>query len=203
LRVVGAEGDVEEILDEVELDRPFYEASGGGLTVSGGEPMAHFEFTWSLLRGARKRGFHTCLDTSGFGPSGGFLKVLPEVDLFLFDYKATKAADSRDWTGVSNDSILSNLDLLYRAGAAIALRCPLVPGVNDTLGHLKGIAGLSEKYPKLAAVEIMAYHALGRDKAARVGMDWRMDRVKPPEKQMKNRWLATLRLLGCDKARMG
>src|SRR5581483_4697299 len=99
--------------------------------------------------------------------------------------------------------ILSNLDLLYQKGAAILLRCPLVPGVNDSPEHLKGIADLSAWYPGLAGVEIMAYHDLGREKGERVGLERPLKGLGPADEETKARWLETLKGLGCRGIRLG
>jgi pyruvate formate lyase activating enzyme len=203
LAIVGAEMSVARVLEEVLRDADYYRRSGGGLTLSGGEPLAQPAFAAALLRAARAAGLHTCLDTSGHAPWRTLAAVVDDVDLFLFDYKATDDATHRALTGVSNARILENLDRLYRLGARVVLRCPLVPGVNDTVDHLAGIASLSARYPSLAGIEIMAYHALGRDKMARIGRANPLASLPSADEATKERWLAALRDLGCARARLG
>ncbi len=132
LRLYGSERTVAEIMAEVRADRTYYEVSGGGLTLSGGEPVAQPAFSLALLRRARAEGIHTCLETCGFAPPGTFDAFRPLVDLFLFDYKATGDARHRELTGVGPDLILGNLRRLHASGASIQLRCPMIPDVNDT-----------------------------------------------------------------------
>ncbi len=204
LKVVGRRADVDEILRTVEADRAYYDASGGGVTVSGGEPMAQPAFAVALLAACRARGIHTCMETSGFAPWADMARASSVTDLFLYDYKATSPEAHRRLTGVSNDLILNNLRRLNDQGARIILRCPLIEGVNDSDEHLRGIAALAARTPAVEGVEIMAYHNMGREKGARVGRaeedmlshDMTTDAVKA-------RWLAALIGYGCESAKIG
>lgn len=200
LQIIGKVMSVEEIIEEVMKDKEYYDRSGGGLTISGGEPMAQFEFTRALLHAAKAHGLHTCLDTCGFAPQAKFAALADDVDLFLYDYKATDAKEHARFTGVANQAILRNLSFLYERRARIRLRCPLVPGVNDSLAHLEGIAALAAEYPKLEGIEIMPYHAMGRDKAERIGKPAHLHEVQNPDEATKTKWLETLQQLGCALA---
>jgi len=129
--------------------------------------------------------------------------IVDDVDLFLYDYKATDSAQHKALTGVANHLILKNLDDLYRHGAQILLRCPLIPGLNDSAEHLVGIARLSARYPGFVGVELMAYHNLGRDKATRIGYHTPLADLASADETTKQRWLDTLHTLGCTSARLG
>lgn len=201
--LIGEPMTVERVMDEVMRDEAYYRRSGGGLTLSGGEPLAQFDFALALLKAAKERGLHTCLDTSGAVSERKIAEVAEFVDLFLFDYKATDPAEHQRLTGASNARILANLDFLYRRGARIRLRCPLIPSVNDTPEHLGGIAALSARYPDLESVEVMAYHDLGKDKAARVGMTYPLPHVPTADEATQAAWLGMLGTLGCTRARLG
>jgi glycyl-radical enzyme activating protein len=203
LRVIGAELSVTSVIAEVMRDADYYRRSGGGLTLSGGEPLAQFEFARALLRAAKAHGLHTCLDTSGLANWRKLVGIVDDVDLFLYDYKATDSAQHKALTGVANHLILKNLDDLYRHGAQILLRCPLIPGLNDSAEHLAGIARLSARYPGFVGVEIMAYHNLGRDKATRIGYHTPLADLASADETTKQRWLDTLHTLGCTSARLG
>lgn len=172
LEAVGGEMTSEEVLSEVLKDRPFYEQSGGGMTLSGGEPFAQPAFALDLLRQAKAAGLHTCVETCGFGRSEDFLAAVPLVDLFLFDYKETDPDLHREFTGQASDGILANLRLIDAKGAKIVLRCPLVPGYNLREAHLAGIADLSRSLRGCEAVELMGYHRLGDSKVDRLGVGW-------------------------------
>lgn len=200
VKLMGEETTVERVLGEVEKDRAYYAKSGGGLTISGGEPMAQFDFCLALARGARERGLHVCLDTSGHAPRERFAAILPYVDLFLYDYKAT--AQHRTLTGVVHELVRSNLDFLAKQDAAVILRCPLVPGVNDTDEHLAAIADLARRYPGMS-VELMAYHNMGSHKAVRVGQAAPLAHLPTADEATKAAWLDRLHDLGCTQARFG
>lgn len=199
----GHKMDVETIMAEVEKDRDYYESSGGGLTISGGEPMAQPEFTGALLSESKRRDINTCIETCGFATLEHYKSILPYVDTFLFDYKATNAYKHKELTGVFNELILENLDYIYNNGSQIILRCPLIPGVNDDDGHLMGIAELDKKYPNLLGIEIMAYHNMGVAKARRVGKEAYYEDLKNTEEEKKQEWLDKLRSYGCQKVVIG
>jgi pyruvate formate lyase activating enzyme len=167
LERTGADMTVEEIVREVMKDAVFYSESGGGVTVSGGEPLSQWEFTLELLSVLKSRGVHTAVETSGFGPRKALESLLPVVDRFLYDIKAVDPEKHRKLTGVSNDAILGNLEFLVTRGAAIELRCPLVPGLNDADKDLSAIANLGRTCPSLEAVTFLPYHNTGSDKYAR------------------------------------
>lgn len=203
LTVIGGEMTVEEVMAEVLRDEAYYRRSGGGVTLSGGEPLAQPTFALALLREAKAHGLHTCLDTSGAVAPRWIEAAAELADLFLYDYKATDPEEHRRLTGASNELVLANLDALYRHGARVRLRCPLVPGVNDTPEHLAGIAALDDRYPDLDGIEIMPYHDLGRDKAARIGQDYKLAGVPTADESTKAAWLERLHALGCTRAVIG
>jgi len=170
-RIFGQEMSVDDVMRIVLRDKVYYDTSGGGLTLSGGEPTLQFRFCKAVLGAAREDNVHTCLDTSGHCRQEDLAELLPLVDLFLYDYKMTSSESHRRWTGEGNELILDNLDFLSRSGAEIILRCPIVPGVNDSQEDLQAIAELSRKYPLLRAVEILPYHNTGVYKFELLGMD--------------------------------
>jgi pyruvate formate lyase activating enzyme len=190
-------------MTEVRKDIRYYRQSGGGLTITGGEPMLQREFTLELLKAAKAEGIHTCLETCGWTSQHAYEKVLPFVDLFLFDYKTTDPATHRRLTGVSNALILSNLDFLYQNGANIRLRCPLIPGVNDSLDHLAGIAAIDRRYPRLAGIDLLPYHNIGNSKYERYGLVNPLPDLPTSDETVKNAWVSTLCSLGCEKACLG
>lgn len=202
-RIIGEELDVATVLNEVMADEAYYKRSGGGITISGGEPLAQYEFCLALLKASKERGLHTCLDTSGHVPTKRLLAVLPYVDLFLFDYKVTDPQKHQELTGVPNGLILENLKQLSSRGAKIILRCPLIPGINDDDQHLAGIAALEASYPDLVGIEIMAYHNMGNDKALRLGQEVLLPGIASADEKVKTMWLDKLQALGCAKVKIG
>lgn len=159
---------VDEIMEQVLPDKPYYDASGGGITLSGGEPLAQYEFAKLILQAAKTNGIHTCLDTAGYVPREHLTEIIEYVDLFLYDYKETSPQKHQIYTGVESQKILDNLDFIYRKNANIILRCPIIPNYNDTEEHFRGILKLKQNYPKLIGVEIMPYHNTGKDKEAAI-----------------------------------
>ncbi len=168
LEVCGRWEDIDTILAEVESDRVFYETSGGGMTVSGGEPLYQPEATTELLCRAKKAGLHTAIETCGFASESVLRAVIPYVDLFLFDYKA-EADDHERFTGVPLAPILRSLDILEETHAAVTLRCPIIPGCNDTQSHFDAIAALAVKYACIGEVHLEPYHPLGISKCEQIG----------------------------------
>ena len=154
---------------EVLKDKLFYETSGGGMTLSGGEPMFQFEFARELLKQAKTAGLHTCMETCGFAPSERFLEIAPGVDLFLFDIKETDPARHKEYTGAPMAPIHESLFALDRAGAKTVLRCPVIPGLNDREDHFHAIAALANRLSRVGSIEILPYHPLGRDKLNQLG----------------------------------
>lgn len=203
LKIIGREAGVDEIMAVVMADADFYRSSGGGITLSGGEPLLQFPFAMELLRRSRALGVHTCVETSGYVSAGKFAQALPLIDALLFDYKATSDADHQKFTGVSHALILANLDLAYQAGAAITLRCPIIPGVNDHAAHFQGIRFLDTKYPRLRGIELLPYHALGKNKRTSIGAAVTFPDLGTTTPEVAQTWLQQLRALGCEKAILG
>jgi glycyl-radical enzyme activating protein len=203
LKLAGREQTVEDVMAIVLRDRPFYEQSDGGLTITGGEPMLQAEFTLELLKCAKEEDLHTCLDTCGWASQSAYECVLPFVDLFLFDYKASDPDTHKELTGVSNDLILSNLDFLLQRGARIRLRCPLIPGLNDSLRHLECIAALYHRYPCLDGIDLMVYHNIGNAKYERYGLENPLPGLQTTEEASKQAWVENLHKLGCEIAVLG
>ena len=158
---------VEEILAEVRRDEAFYRNSGGGLTVSGGEPLVQAEFLGRLLTGAKQAGLHAVLDTTGHAPWGSIEKLLPLVDLLLWDVKHLDPWEHRRMTGVDNRLILENLRKAAET-AELWLRVPLLAGFNDSESHLREITALAKEVGA-RKISLLAYHEGGRSKCGQMG----------------------------------
>lgn len=197
LKVIGKTVSVEEIMDVVRKDRNYYKQTGGGLTVTGGEPFSQFEFLKELLKAAKKEQIHTCVETCGYVRWDRLEELLPFVDLFLFDYKVTSPELHKQNTGVDNFLILENLERLYEHQKKTVLRCPVIPGYNDTMEHFKGIAWMERKYPCLEGIEIMPYHNLGKAKAFAIGKDYEVTAATADSDQ-KTVWKRKLAEAGCS-----
>ncbi len=190
MELTGKEMTVEEVMVEVLQDKIFYEASDGGMTVSGGEPFYHSEFLCKLLKACKMEGISTAVETCGFVAPEKLSEAASFVDLFLYDYKLTDGELHKKYTGVDNELILSNLKLLNSLGKDVILRCPVIPGVNDNDEHFAGIAKLTEKYSNILKVEVEPYHRLGENKY--VGLGRESTKYAVPDKEMKEMWLSKL-----------
>ena len=169
-RTYGKERTVADVLKEVLQDKPFYDASGGGLTLSGGEPLAQARFASALLRAAKDAGVHTAVETCGHLPRAVIEDVRPSVDLWLYDIKGLNSELHRKHTQVDNKLILENLRWLDGQGAKIVLRCPMIPGVNDFPENLSALAALADGLKNVEAIHVEPYVAYGIDKAHKLGL---------------------------------
>ncbi len=195
LEMIGQEMTVDEVMEEVLKDRPFYQTSGGGMTISGGEPMTQFEFTKALLIEAKRNDLHTCLDTSGYADYKAYLAILPYVDMFLYDLKETDPQKHKEFTGVDNERILANLSKLDNDGAKIILRCPLIPQLNARDQHIQNIAKIANSLKNIIEIHILPYHPLGKSKSIRIGKHYLPDQLQiptPTNEQIDN-WLIKLK----------
>lgn len=203
LKIIGDEKSIDDVMEIVLKDKRYYQNSGGGLTISGGEPMNQFSFTQKLLQTAKLNGLHTAIETCGYSPTQRYLDIKPFVDLFIFDYKETNPTKHKEFTGVDSKLILENLRLLHNTGVNIILRCPIIPGVNDNDEHLQGIAKLVNELPNLESVELMAYHDIGRDKAAEIGLQNEYYEIETATNEMMQNWLKKLKALSVENIRLG
>lgn len=176
----GREVTVAEVLGEVEKDRLFYENSGGGMTLSGGEPLAQPEFATALLREGRRRGLHSAVDTCGHVPWKVLKQAAELADLILYDVKTLDRAKHLEGTGRPNDRILANLERLGNGATPVYVRVPVVPGLNDTPQELEAIGRLAERLPAVREVELLRYHSLGEGKYDSLGMECPTHGLKPP-----------------------
>ncbi len=173
LEIAGRPMSTGEILDEVEKDRPFYANSGGGMTVSGGEPAAQGEFTYLLLAEARERDLHTCLDTSGLCDFSLLKALAGQSDIVLFDLKHLDGQVHKAFTGMDNRLILNNLVRLSRTGCALWVRIPVVPGFNDSHEFHRAAALFLSNLPRpVVRVDLLPFHNWCQDKYSWLGIDW-------------------------------
>jgi pyruvate formate lyase activating enzyme len=174
---------VEDALEELSRDAPFYCRSGGGITLSGGEPMQQVRFSAEVLRRCREKGMHTALDTSGYAPWDDFEKVLPFVNLILYDLKHADSGFHLSCTGVPNELILENLLRIDRTGASIEIRVPVVPGMNDSRENIEALSEISRRLRNLTGVQLLPYHGLGEAKYARLGRAYPLRGLQQPSRE--------------------
>jgi pyruvate formate lyase activating enzyme len=182
MNIVGRLMTVGDVIQEVMRDEAFYTRSGGGLTLSGGEPLAQPAFATELLRRykVQERGRHTTVETSGAAPWESFSALMPWVDLFLFDIKHMDQVEHRRLTAAGNEQILDNAARLADAGATLFIRLPLIPGCNDGDDNLRQTARFARSLRGVSHVEILPYHRLGEPKYARLGVPYALAGTSPP-----------------------
>jgi pyruvate formate lyase activating enzyme len=179
LRLVGRRVTAADVLAEVERDRIFYEHSGGGMTVSGGEPLAQPEFTLALLEGARERGLHSAVETAGLAESETVELVLARTDLILFDIKQIDSESHRSIVGEDDALVLGNARVAARLGVKLIVRVPVIPGFNDQPHQIAAIADFARSLG-VGEVHLLPYHAYGVSKYASLGRKYEMPDAVPP-----------------------
>lgn len=189
LQLVGREISVEQVMAEVLLDRAFYANSGGGVTLSGGEPLLQPDFSLAVLAACQEAGIHTALETTTYCAWKTLEKTLPLTDLFMVDIKHLNLDKHRAVTGVSNTPILANIRRLAASGKPVIFRVPVVPGVNDTPDEIDAIASFVHELSATRAeddadlfVELLPFHRLAEDKYTSLGLEYRAADLEPPTK---------------------
>lgn len=190
LQITGREVSVYGLLREILADRVFYETSGGGLTLSGGEPMLQPEFSLALLAACKAEGLQTAIESTLLCRWELIEAALPLTDLFMVDIKHLDDAKHRAATGVSNRPILENIARLARTGKPVIFRTPVVPGVNDTPAEVGAIAafiaGLAHNRPgglEGLSYELLAFHRLAEEKYHSLGLEYPAAELAPPSKE--------------------
>ena len=179
--MVGREVRANDLLAELARDLPFFDESGGGVTFSGGEPLWQPDFLHELLQGCRVQEMHTAVDTCGAVSWGAIEAIRPFTDLFLYDIKMMDEDRHRAATGVGNRPILANLRRLSELGHAVQLRLAIIPGMNDDEANLRATAEFAASLPQIEGLSILPYHSTARDKYGRLGLNYPLDELRPPD----------------------
>ena len=196
--IIGREMTASEVLDEVIKDRMFYEASGGGLTVTGGEPSYQPDFTLEILRLAKEAGISLTVETCGIGSREFYEKCADLGVTFLYDIKCLDPERHKKLTGADNAHIMSNLQYLMDRGADIIIRLPLIPGCNDSDGDITALSVfLNENKKRCRYAEIMPYHTLGIGKSEKTGTTVAYIHEGATDKEI-SRWCSLFESHGTD-----
>ena len=177
---VGSWQSAVNLMKEIKKDEIFYLESGGGVTFSGGEPLMQADALKEILVLCKENGYHTAVDTSGHAEPAALKKVLNMTDLWLFDLKLMDDVKHVEFTGVSNDLALKNLEILAGAGKDMIIRFPLIPGITDDHENLEEIAALMKRLG-LKKINILPYHAIAKEKYRRMGKTNLLEHLKEPE----------------------
>ncbi len=198
LSLCGKDWSVEEVREVLRKDYSYFQSSGGGVTVSGGEPLSQPDFTLELLKEVKEDGIHTALDTTGYAPPEIVERVLPYTDLFLYDLKQMDSQAHKRIVGVPNERILENARLIARRGGKLQIRIPVIPGLNDASENLKQAAvfcvGLGEA---VTLVQLLPYHHFGASKYERIQMRDPMPcGIEPPSEEQMQEYLELMKSYG-------
>lgn len=181
LQIIGREAAVSEVVDIVERDRSFYKTSGGGVTISGGEPLHQYEYTLAILAAFEESDVHTVVETCGYGTWERMAALADLTDMFLYDLKCLDPEKHNQYCGVDNTVILENARRLAEQGADIIFRVPIVPGINDTADDLRRLGAFIKSLPGKQILELMPYHSIGAAKYIALGMDYPLPDIEVPK----------------------
>jgi len=203
MQFVGREMSVEDVLGEAEKDKIFYDQSGGGVTLSGGDPFVQAGFAEALLDGCRARGIRTAVDTAGFANNGVLDRLAPKADLILYDLKSMDDDRHKEFTGVSNAPVLENLKRLAAGRTEIWVRIPLVAGVNDDDDNIRRTIEFLSSLKTIRRVGLLPYHSSGLDKARRIGRENVFRKFEAPSEERLAAVAAAFREAGFEVRRGG
>ena len=189
LSIIGRWMTVEEVLEEVERDRVFYEASRGGVTVSGGEPFAQPGFTEAFLKACKVRGIATAVETAGYASWHTLEPIIPYLDFILYDIKHINPLRHRQLTGVSNKRTLENARKIAGRGLPISIRYTVIPGFNDDPQDREALFRFIETLPGVKHIDLLPYHRLGESKYTMLGRDYALRQVKTLARQDLEGWV--------------
>ncbi len=199
-KVIGQDVTVREVMETVEKDRAYYRRSGGGLTLSGGESLCQPEFARDLLRASKESGINTAMESMGCASYETIEMLLPYLDTYLMDIKHTNPAKHKEFTGRSNELMLENAKKIAASGKTnLVIRVPVIPGFNDRIDEIEGIARFAASLPGVTKMHLLPYHRLGQDKYEGLGREYLMKDVLPPTNEyMKTLQEAAIRVSGLD-----
>lgn len=191
LTLYGKEMTVDAVMDAVRRDVKYFQTSGGGVTLTGGEALTQPGFALAILRACRAEGIDTALETNGAMPLAAYDEALPHTGLFLVDYKATGADSGADMISGDISHVPRTLRYLAARGARIWLRCPIIPGVNDTPAHFAAIRALRREI-KPERAEALPYHDMGRRKWRALGLSYAFESLPSATPEQKEAWQAAI-----------
>ena len=196
-KTVGYDISVRELMEELAKDRMYFQRSGGGITLSGGECLAQPEFTEALLRACHDYGFTTAIETTGFAKREIIERIIPHVDYVLMDIKHMDSAKHEAFTGRPNELILENAKWIAANASSMTVRVPTVPTFNATVAEIRDIARFASTLPGVKEIHLLPYHRLGTDKYTGIGREYTLPDILPPDRGMMESLVEAARSV-CD-----
>ena len=179
-KIVGKDVTVGEVLNIVKQDMPYYRRSGGGMTLSGGEMLCQFDFSYALLRSAKEMSINTAVETTGFASFEKIEKLLPYIDTVLMDIKHTDSAKHKEFTTQPNELILENAPKIAEKANKLIIRVPVIPTFNDTEKEIESIAKFASSLKGVDEINLLPYHKYGKDKYEGLEREYSMGDLMPP-----------------------
>lgn len=183
LELAGKTMTIDGVMAEIAKDIPFYAQSGGGVTFSGGEPLLQPDFLLELLDRCGRLGLDRAVDTTGHASAEELLEAARRAELLLYDIKHTDPDKHLEYTGVSNKLILDNLVLLAREKTKINIRVPVIPGFNDDAENLRRLGDITLSMAQRPEISLLPYHSEAGNKYGRMGLEYGLKQVLPPDRQ--------------------
>ncbi len=196
--VIGREVTAEEIVREILKDSLFYDESGGGVTISGGEPLMQPAFLQELLKQLKLHELPVALDTTGYAPWSVLESILPLVDLFLYDLKFIDDELHRRYTGVPVERILKNLQQLIYREASVRVRIPIIPGITDTEENIHALMEFIENLKTIARIDLLPYNFMAAEKYSRLGKPYALKHIEPPDRRRMEELQKIFEKTGCE-----
>ncbi len=197
-KTVGQDITVGEIIEIVKRDRPYYNRSNGGVTLSGGECLCQPRFTEAILRQCKANGFTTAIETTAFADYSVIERILPFVDTVLMDIKHMNSEKHKRFTAQPNEKILENAKLIAKNAKCLIIRVPVIPGFNDTEDEIKDIAEFAASLYGVKRMHLLPYHNYGFDKYIGLGREYELEAVKPPADEHMKKLLEIVNNTGLD-----
>jgi pyruvate formate lyase activating enzyme len=183
-KIIGRDVTVEDVLEDVMKDLPYYRRSGGGLTLSGGEALCQPDFAVELLKTARENGINTAMESTGYSEFSVIERYLPWLDVYLMDIKHMDSVKHEEYTGRPNNLILENARKIAeksstKGGTRLVIRVPVIPEFNATTKEISAIAEFAKTLPGVTDLHLLPYHRLGQDKYTGLNREYKMQHLEP------------------------
>lgn len=180
-KLIGRNVTVQEVMEEIKKDLPYYRRSGGGVTLSGGEALLQPEFAVELLTACQEFGINTAIETSGYADFDVIRQYIPHIDCFMMDIKHISSKKHLEFTGQPNELILENARKIAETGVNLIVRVPVIPTFNHRTEEIKAIAEFAKTLPGVTELHLLPYHRLGQDKYEGLGREYKMAHIEPPD----------------------
>ncbi|WP_255374288.1 glycyl-radical enzyme activating protein [Tissierella sp. P1] len=197
-QMIGRKVTVDEIMEEIKKDAVFYKKSGGGVTLSGGEPLSQADFSLEVLKRCKDMNIHTSIETSGYCDNSVIKNIAEYLDLIYFDIKHMDSEKHKMYTGVPNERILENLKTFNSMRKDIIVRVPIIPTYNDSVDNIKSVAKSCLSLKSVKKIELLPYHNLGEYKYKSIGKDYKLSSLKEPSVESMNRLCNIIKDVGID-----